>query len=333
MQMFTCNRCERNFQKNWQLQRHFSRKIPCKLQLTCAPVKTPDETIKSPQQTIESPQQTIESPQQTMKSPDTCCKYCLKTFARSQNLKNHSCKMKDDKVRKLEIQLNKKIEPWSSNMCRFCRYEGGVHISRHLKTCKARKRYHEKLESELKEQQNESSDKHVTINNVNNINNTIVNNNSVNIIVNPIGQEDYSYITCSQLKSLSRKMLTDEEFLAKTLTYIHAHPKHPENHNIIVTNHRSNMAFVKWKDHFEYRSIESVMQKAAINMLDKVCLEEDYDELPTYIKKKYESVTDNDELDSKAASLFKLDLYAKLKSGHIVKPGEQIDGENAISDI
>ena len=321
--MFTCNRCERNFPKNWQLQRHFSRKIPCKLQLTCAPIKPPDELVKSPQRIIKSPQQ-------TEKSPDTRCTLCLKTFARSQNLKTHSCKMKDDKVRKLEIQLNKKIEPWSSDVCRFCKYEGGVHMSRHLKTCKAKMKYEQQLETEL--QHKEGSDKHVTINNVNNFNNTIVNNN-INIIVNPIGQEDYSYVTCNRLKSLSRKMLSDEEFLAKTLTYIHAHPKHPENHNIIVTNHRSNMAFVKWKDHFEYRSIESVMQKAAINMLDKVCLEEEYDELPTYIKKKYESVTDNDELDSKAASLFKLDLYAKLKSGHIVKPGEQVDGENAISDI
>lgn len=55
-------------------------------------------------------------------------------------------------------------------------------------------------------------------------------------------------------------------------------------------------------------------------MLDKVCLDDDYDDLPMNIKKKYEEVSDSEELNPKALSLFKLDLYSKHKNGTIDKP-------------
>ena len=240
------------------------------------------------------------------------CLYCFREFANKQNLNSHLniCREKDDDVRQLETQLQMDIEQWNRYECRFCnRYASSAPslVRRHQTSCKARKIYKAHLEHELKEQQPSTHAQTI-------INNTV---NNINVHVNSLGQENYDYITKRIIQNICGQTETAQEFFAKTLVYIHAHPKHPENHNIIYTNHRSNMALVKWKDEFEYRPIHTIIQKAANNMLDKVCIDDVIDKLPLHLKQKYETVSENDELDQKTSSLFKLDLYSKHKKGNI----------------
>ena len=81
---------------------------------------------------------------------DLTCKYCLRSY--NTNLKRHvqSCKLKDDHIRCMEIELNKHVLPWDARTCRFCSYVTKTpNIKRHLKSCKARAEYQKKLEVEL----------------------------------------------------------------------------------------------------------------------------------------------------------------------------------------
>ena len=317
--MFCCNNCEKSFKTNWQLQRHLSKKRTCKKLL-------PNETQEIQKETQEIQKETQETQEIQKETSRNRCEFCLGTY--NTNLKRHvkNCKMKDDHIRCMEIELDKHILPWGSKTCRFCSYVTRTpNIKRHLKSCKAKEEYQKRLEAELQAQKAHNNNVTVINNNTNISNNTVNNdnktiNNNINVHINPIGQENVSYMTFAVIKNLMRQSHSGEAFMANTLAYIHAHEDHPENHNIIVSNHRSNLALVKRSDKFEYENINTVMRETSNSWLDKVCLDEDYEELPKKIKQKYEGVCENDELDTKAASIFKSQLYAKHKDGVITKP-------------
>jgi hypothetical protein len=326
--MFCCNNCKKSFKTNWQLQRHLGKKIQCKPNLPNVPV----ECIKLPNFHKKSTEVPTESKTEHAKNSaavdSLTCEYCLVTFANKKNLRLHGerCKLKEDPVRCMEIELNKNVNRWSKNECRFCDYKSIYtrHVTRHLTSCKKRKEYKAALEAELQIKNKSTHESkvtnNITHNNVTNVNVTNNMTNNINIIVNPLGQENYSYITCNQIMSLCKKTRSDEEFFAKTLTMIHAHPKHPENHNIVLTNHRSNLALVKVKDQFEFRSIDDIINKAAAKMLDNIIFETDFEDVPKDILLTYEAVCEEDELNPKAARMFKQDLYSKHKNGCITKP-------------
>jgi hypothetical protein len=185
-----------------------------------------------------------------------------------------------------------------------------------MKTCTKKEIYKTELLSRL--QRNESVTHITNDHSINNITNITNNTNIIN--VNSIGQEDLSYITCAVIKKIMKNTKSPQEFVAKTLAYIHAHADHPENHNIIYSNYRSNSALVKSDDDkYEFKNINAILKEATCNWLDKVCIDEDYDELPKRIKQKYENTCEDDELDQTAKSMIKLELYTKHKNGVIKK--------------
>ncbi len=97
--MFSCEKCCKEFRTNWQLQRHYSKKIPCNVEFP----RTANDSLKS-------------------------CMYCGVHFARAYNLKVHmkTCKAKDDVVRCLEIQLGIDLpQDATKKQCRFCDYTSG----------------------------------------------------------------------------------------------------------------------------------------------------------------------------------------------------------------
>ena len=122
------------------------------------------------------------------------------------------------------------------------------------------------------------------------------------------------------MKQLWKSVKSDEEGVAHTIKLIHGHKDHPENHNIIYTNLKSNAALVKHDDKFEYKNINEVLKDVSTNTLDSNILNSDYDDLSNAIKRKYENVCDDDELNKKASILAKLELYNSYKQGNIKKP-------------
>jgi len=141
--------------------------------------------------------------------------------------------------------------------------------------------------------------------------------------VNPLGQEDISYITCEVIKGILKEVTSDDEFMAKTLAHIHAHEDHPENHNILYSNLRSNAALVKYRDKFEYKNIDIVLKKVMSNWLDSLVFTENYERLPKGIKEKYESTCEDDEMNKATKSILKVDLYNNYKSGNALMIAEQ----------
>ncbi len=115
----------------------------------------------------------------------TTCKYCLKEF-QPKNLFNHIlvCKLKDNPIRLLEIDLNIKKEKSLSTKCTklTCNYCDNVfsyqcNVNRHLKICKIKDEYYHSLMS-LKETKQKTEI--INQNNNNNNNNINSNNNTTN---------------------------------------------------------------------------------------------------------------------------------------------------------
>jgi hypothetical protein len=324
--IFCCNKCEKPFKTNWQLQRHLSKKNPCYANHSQKELHSSQRLSETDYEQPNYSQiiQQIQEDLVTDKKVERLCNYCMKEFVSKQTLQKHQkrCKERYDDVRCLEIKLNIPIEPWSNKKCRFCneyQSEQLGNVKRHHKTCKARTEYKRYLERQ--EQKSATcgtiNNNNTTINNTtnnNNSNNTTINNN---LIVNAIGQEDLSYMTCEVIKGILKSTKSPQEFVVKTLAFIHGHEDHPENHNIIYSNYRSNSALVKCEDKFEFKNINTVLKEATCNWLDKVCIDDDYDELPMRIKKKYENVCEDDDLDQTTKSMIKLDLYSKHKNGII----------------
>jgi hypothetical protein len=317
--MKKCDNCDKIFRTNWHLQRHLRRKYKC--------VKIPPNNTYIPLDSADIPPNSTTVPLKNTYE----CRYCLETFTRKDNLDRHtetSCKEKNDVVRFLELKLDIKVEIRKDKVCRFCEkeYTRKYSLTRHLNTCKKKQEYRKELERKDKEKKHVRKERttHQTTNN-NTINNNIKtqnNGNTVNntININCIGKENMKYITSDMLKQLWDKSKTNEEAVAKTIKAIHAHKDHPENHNIIYTNTRSNVALVKINEDFEYKNINEILKDISANTLDAIILTTDYDNLSMKIKKKYESVCEDDEMNKQASIIAKTELYNSYKSGEISKP-------------
>jgi len=280
-----------------------------------------------PPQGTDFPPQGTDFPPHKTSAVNLMCKYCQENFTRIDNLKRHiesRCKEKNDIVRILEIKLDIKVKLRKDIACRFCCKELSKKSSlcRHLKTCKEKQEYRKELER--KDSKNRKDNKKGKIHVSNTTNNNIINNidNSTNntININCIGKENMKYITTKMLKQLWKNAKTNEEAVAKTIKAIHAHKDHPENHNIIYTNTRSNVALVKINEDYEYKNINEILKDVSANTLDAIIFSADYDDLSMLIKKKYEIVCEDDEINKQASIIAKTELYNSYKSGYISKP-------------
>jgi len=228
-------------------------------------------------------------------------------------------------MRNLEIKLKMKVNiDIHSKQCRFCKkvFSQKCNCSRHTIICKKKLEYLTYLEKKLKEIDEQT----IKAASITNNNNCTTNNNIINIHVNSIGNEDISYITTKALKQLWNTVKSDEEGVAKTIKMIHGNKDHPENHNIIYTNMRSNTCLVKEGEIFEYRNIKEVLKDVSANTLDMIVLNTDYDDLHKLLKEKYEKVCDDDELNGKASTLAKTELYNGYKIGEI----RRLDSQNSL---
>jgi len=83
--IFKCKRCGKIFDRNFNLQRHLKRKIPCKLPIMQNVQNNANVCPDNPDSSIE--EKSIE------------CKYCKKTFSSISTLNRHiriSCKFKKE---------------------------------------------------------------------------------------------------------------------------------------------------------------------------------------------------------------------------------------------
>ena len=139
------------------------------------------------------------------------CDYCgnkFLTFSSKRRHELHYCKENDDVLETIINDKNKKIK---------------------------------ELEKEKRKMKKEIEKLLTTVATVNNT----TNNNTNNIIVvNNYGKENTDYLTEDYLKKLLDKPFGGIQQIIKKL---HFHPKHPENHNVKITNKKEPYALV-WND-------------------------------------------------------------------------------------
>ena len=263
-----CRICEKVFKYSYQLKRHENKKNSCKvpnhIKLTIENklYKLEEIIIEQGQLLIQQDKKLIDI-QEQVKAKTTCskeyrCEYCYHNFSRLDNLERHvkeqSCKYKNDNVIIYEKELGitkKEVEPLK---CRFCmiKFSNPPSYSRHLKSdCKAKLKYEMKLQSLVQTNRkkvaasvsfNGNQNKNYSDNTTNNIVNNIYLPH-----MNAFGNENLDYITTKMLiKQIElSKDFSDITDTLKTFTeLIHAHPAHPENHNVLMKDNHGALSTI-----------------------------------------------------------------------------------------
>lgn len=160
----------------------------------------------------------------------------------------------------------------SEIVCPFCNkvFTRKSSLTRHQKSCKTkhalhRQQYTEQLERQnsILLDQNQQLMKMVKRTVPTTITNHITNNitHQTQIILNAHGCENLSHITESVFRSLYR---IPYDSIIELLKYIHFHPDHPENHNVMITNVKGKHAKVWYDGRWNYGVKDTIVR----NMVD-----------------------------------------------------------------
>ena len=181
------------------------------------------------------------------------CKFCGKNYSKNYNLHRHykSCKKKDIDD-KCKIDLYKQIQEMQQ------------------KTEEQEKRIQQIKEEHAIEKEALRKEIEKLLEKVgNNNNNKCYNIKNQTIMINSFGKENMDYITSELLQKLLKGPYSA---VPKLIKNIHFHPKHPENHNVKITNKKLPYASVwdknKWLIKDKRDVIESMVDKS-FNLLDE----------------------------------------------------------------
>jgi len=169
-----------------------------------------------------------------------------------------------------------------------------------LETLQQKLDIYEKERDEMKSQIALLLDKHAEIhNNTTNHNNTNVETQNITININAFGNENTDYIDDkAMLACISRIYKSIPSLLEK----IHFDPKHPENHNIKITNKKLPYASVmgvnqKWKTVDRKDAIETMVMNG-YNLLDEKYTE-NKDKIPISKQQNFEGFQTKFETEDK----------------------------------
>ena len=214
-----CPRCKKIFEYDNLLQRHLKRKNKC-------------EKVKE---------------DKCEKVEGLKCEYCLKVFKEKEYLKVHKCKYKDCEIRKLEMERGKEIEPiYESKKCRYCgtTFTENKNLLQHMKTCRKKEEYKEKLQVKEVVNVNGSGPTEVHHCDINHLYNQCqVNNNNINFNLVPFGQENTEHINKEMMMKVLNGLrsggdgVKEQEaimLIGKMVKQIWANKEVKGNHNVLM---------------------------------------------------------------------------------------------------
>ena len=161
------------------------------------------------------------------------CQFCKKAYSTNSNLHKHMKKCSN-----VDLSDNGKVVNYIKD------------IQKENKEMKKEKKKMRKEIAKLIDKLAESS----TTNNNNNI--------QQNIIINNYGKENLDYLTPEYLTHLLKIPFQCIQSLVKN---IHFNPKHPENHNIKITNKKQNLATVYNSGIWEFKDKKDVIENIVDN--------------------------------------------------------------------
>ena len=247
MVYYQCEKCGYITNHKGKYERHLKRKNHCISQDTVCitKIENPHKPSFFPQKPSFFPHKPSQNPQNGHFEND--CMYCGKIFKRRDNLKRHMesyCKILKSQMTLIESEkstlLDKNIELTTKTI---------------------------ELENKVKS---------LTYDLINKPTNIITNNvgNTNNIKINNYGCENLDYLTSEKINQLIEAPYTS---IPKLIEEVHYHPKHPENHNMKITNKKD--PYIKlldgntWRLDNRKKVIEGLIEKGKI-MLDKYRIEE-----------------------------------------------------------
>ena len=252
--MFSCERCGYSTIHKSNLKNHFSRKNKCKPLLKDISIEelfkkinekkmkkknesklTPIDSKLTP---IDSKMTPIDSKMTPIESKKKyICKFCKKSYSKNSNLHRH---MK--KCTNVDLSDNEKVVNYIND------------IKKENKEIKKEKK---KMRKEIVKLIDKLAEANTTNNNI-----------QQNIIINNYGKENLDYLTPEYLTNLLKIPFQSIQSLIKN---IHFNPKHPENHNIKITNKKQNLATVYNSGIWEFKDKKDVIENIvdnSYNMLD-----------------------------------------------------------------
>ena len=241
MPTYICDHCVFSSKLKGDFRRHLNS------------IKHKNAVIEYDKQSQKDPEKTPKDPTKTQKDPvkyNFDCLHCdakFSTFAHKRRHELHRCKnapyseKKHNKemmeVSVLVATINNEKNENAVKLLKVEKEQKKVEKEKNkllLKMEKEKKKLEKQIEKLLDKVGN------VTTNTNTNSNNNITNN----IIVNNYGKENMDYITDEYLSKLLQIPYDAIQHLIKN---VHFHPKHPENHNLKITNKKLPYAMV-WND-------------------------------------------------------------------------------------
>jgi len=252
MSSFQCKRCHQVFTRAYNLKRHEERKNPCKpvvQKLTTSYHLEPPHTTSYHLEPPGTTSQKIKKNTNNTTSDKLECKWCKTEISKkmmNRHLRN-SCLIIPKNVRNRMIEIYTKSK----------RHTNALAIP-------------EENNNPGVNSVNNSRTTNITNNNtMNNSNNTTINNvtieNKVTLKINPLGQEDLSFLTKDdKLKILERMYNGVPELIKK----IHSHP---ENRNLFLPNVNKNVvAYLNKDNELQYDKKDEVCQQIIDDNIDRL---------------------------------------------------------------
>ena len=306
---YICENCNKKYHNKYDYNRHLNRKIPC---------KSDRQENNKKHDVLQKPAELLQYPAKnelTDLAKELQCKYCNQMFTRKDNLHKHvseRCKIKKQQDNQKEDLLQKLIKETA---------EMKEEIKKNNQEIKKKDNQVANLETELNKlksgtktnvKQIGKQQKNNIIQNIENQQNNIITNN---IKLLAFGKEDMTHIVDELYKKILNKGFKSVPTLVE---HVHFNKNKPENHNIYISNIRTNYVLIYDGIDWKLKEKDDILQQL---MDDKTAILSDkFDELLTELDepsiKKFQRFLDNQDENSVITGIkndLKLMLYNNRK--------------------